>query len=433
MKKHLLTLVLLCASVASFAQMSITGEIRPRTELYNGANTGLSEKLDVPGTRIGLATQQRSRLYFSYKSEDLKIVFTPQLIHFWGQMPQAYDLLGDGAPGAPEPTFGVYEAYAEYKAGDMYSLKVGRQAISYKDQRWFGALGWAASGRAHDAFVNKFSFGDVKLDVGVALAQTRHTNKLDSINIAGIRTGYKSLQYAWLTLPAGDLTLDAMISNRTLGGYIGGQGGPAPTRFPSEIEYSNETTIGILPTFKSASFTLNASAYVQTREGNKGLGYLAAFDITSKALGLPLTLGVDVVSGESSDDEGSNLWQQPFGTNHKFYGFMDYFYVGESVKGGQGLTDIYAKAVFKTGEKSKLVVMPHVFKTTLAPEGIQSDGFFGTELDFVYIYQVSADFNFTLGYSKMFATSYMSSVYGGDHKAGQNWAWMQLTFKPKFL
>jgi len=406
------------------AQFSLTGEIRPRTELYNGVNTSLAQKLDEPGSRIGVATQQRSRLYFSYQSEaGIKVVFTPQLVNFWGQMPQAYDLLGDGAPGAPETNFSVYEAYAEYKANEMYTLKVGRQAISYGDQRWFGALGWAASGRAHDAFVNKFSFGDVKLDVGIALNQTKHVNALDSAAISAIRVGYKSLQYAWLTLPtAGALSLQAMITNVTAGAATSA----------TEISYGNVTTFALLPSFKfSSDLSLNASVYGQLNENNKGIGYLLAADITYKGLGLPLTIGADVLSGTSAAEDGTNTWAQPFGTNHKFYGFMDFFYVGETVRGANGLTDLYAKAVVKTGSKTKLIIMPHIFSSTLDVE--QSGGSLGTEIDVVFNYNVAKGFNFKLGYSKFFATSLMETAYGGDKSAGNQWAWMQLTFKPTFL
>lgn len=426
MKKTILSLALLCASVVSFAQMSLTGEIRPRTELYNGANSGLASE----DARASVATQQRSRLYFSYSSDDLKIVFTPQLVHFWGQMPQAYDLLGSGAPSTAGPsTFSVYEAYAQYKVSDSYTLKAGRQAISYKDQRWFGALGWAASGRAHDAFVNKFSFGDIKLDVGAALNQTRHENDFNLARQAEIRTGYKSLQYLWLTAPLGDLSIDATITNVTpVAAAIDSSNNP---------QYkSNLTTIGILPTYKSEDFVINASAYIQTNQANAGIAYLTAFDVTSKALGLPLTLGVDVLSGGSTTADGTNTWAQPFGTNHKFYGFQDFFYVGgsDAPRQAAGLTDIYAKAVVKAGEKSKLIVMPHIFKSTLVSDSDASDGFLGTELDLIYNLNVSSDFNFKLGYSAYFTTQHMENLSGSTDAASvQNWAWMQLTFKPKFL
>ena len=54
-----------------------------------------------------------------------------------------------------------------------------------------------------------------------------------------------------------------------------------------------------------------------------------------------------------------------YGTNHKFYGFMDYFYVGNGHGGtdaaSAGLIDIYLKTAFKTGEKSSLAAHLHHF------------------------------------------------------------------------
>ena len=404
------------------AQFSLSGEIRPRTELYNGNNVRLATSDD----RIGVATQQRTRLNFSFKdSTGLKIVFSPQVINFWGQSPQFVDLLADDVPGGEtESVFSVFEAYAEYAASDWYTLKVGRQAISYNDERWFGALGWAASGRAHDAFVNKLSFGDVTVDVGVALNQTRHTNGTNAAFIQNIRTGYKSLQYLWATIPVGKVKIQAMATNEVLNTSAQG------------VDYNNRTTLGILPSFSSGNVAINASAYLQS--GSNLSANLFAFDITYKGLGLPLTLGADFVSGDDSSTSESEAWQQPFGTNHKFYGFMDFFYVGpgEAV----GVNDIYAKAVLKTGQKSKVIVMPHLLSTNQDITNLNGElegGSYGTEIDLVFDLSVSKGFNFKLGYSTLFASDLMKAYKGGaagaDAESFNQWGWMQLTFKPNFL
>jgi len=419
------------------AQFSLMGEIRPRTELYDGNNTGLATK----DNRIGLATQQRTRLYFSYKdSTGLKIVFSPQVVNFWGQDPQFLDLLGDNAPnGEAEGTFSVFEAYAEYAANDWYTLKVGRQAISYADQRWFGALGWAATGRAHNAFVNKLSFGKAKVDVGVALNHTRHTNDFNLTANSAIRAGYKSLQYLWATIPASDqFKIQTMITNEVITN--------SAKTTETAVDYSNRTTLGILPSFKSDNIAVNASAYWQNGQGSFSGASLYAFDITYKGAGIPITLGADFVSGNDlSTDDKNERWAQPFGTNHKFYGLMDFFYVGEVPQ--SGLNDIYAKAVFKTGGKSKLIVMPHLFSTNqdfIDSDGATVGGYLGTEIDLVFNLNVSKGFNFKLGYSTIFADDLLTEMptptstaptrrLGGDAGEFSQWAWMQLTFKPKFL
>lgn len=420
MKKiYLLSLLMLAmTSFVARAQFSLSGEIRPRTELYNGNNVRLATSDD----RIGIATQQRTRLYFNYvDSTGLKIVFSPQVINFWGQSPQFVDLLADGIPGGvAESTFSVFEAYAEYKASDWYTLKAGRQAISYGDQRWFGALGWAASGRAHDAFVNKLTFGKVNVDVGVALNQTRHTNGTNVAAIQGVRSGYKSLQYLWATFPVGKLKVQAMATNEVLNASAEG------------VEYQNRTTFGILPSLKTKDVAINASAYWQTADNLSASLY--AFDLTYKGLGLPITIGADIVSGDDASTAEDEAWKQPFGTNHKFYGFMDFFYVGpgEAV----GLNDFYIKTVLKTGGKSKLIAFVHQFSTNqeiMNLEGEMESGSYGTEIDLVYNLNVSKGFNFKFGYSTIFATELLEAYKGGDSGQYSQWAWMQLTFKPKFL
>jgi len=423
---YLLVLLALIISISANAQFSLTGEIRPRTEMYGGNNSRLRNE----GEAMGVATQQRSRLYFTYQdTTGLKIVFSPQMVHFWGQMPQAYDLLGDGIPGSPEGSFSIFEAYAEYKASDWYTLKAGRQAISYKDQRWFGALGWAASGRSHDAFVNKLTLGKVKLDVGAALNRTMHFQGVDVRGFAGIRGGYNSMYYAWATVPAGKLKIDAMINGvNTLTNLAELTAGTT-----TDTEFANVTTFGILPTYKSGDLTINASAYLQSSENRSAS--LFAIDITTKVLGFPLTVGADIVSGDdlSTEDE-SEAWLQPFGTNHKFYGLMDFFYVGSGE--AVGLNDFYAKAVFKTGSKSKLIVMPHFLSTNQDILNLDDElegGSYGTEIDLVYNLNVSKGFNFKFGYSTIFATELLEAYKGGSADEFNHWAWMQLTFKPKFL
>lgn len=418
---------LLLITFQANAQFSLTGEVRPRTEFYDGNNTTLAQ----PDNEPGIATQQRTRLYFTYKdTTGLKVVFSPQVVNFWGQDPQFVDLLGDGAPnGDTEGTFSVFEAYAEYAASDWYTLKVGRQAISYADQRWFGALGWAATGRAHNAFVNKLSFGKVKVDVGLALNQTKHTNDVETAAIGEVRAGYKSMQYLWATIPASDnFKVQAMVTNEVL----------TTSLIADEVDYGNRTTFGILPSFKSGDVAINASAYWQDGLGMSSGASLYALDVTYKGAGLPITLGVDIVSGNDPDTEENEAWAQPFGTNHKFYGFMDFFYVGpgEAV----GVNDFYAKAVIKTGTKSKLIVMPHLLSTNqeiMNLNGEMEGGSYGTEIDFVYDLNVSKGFNFKFGYSTLFATDLLKAYKGGaaagDAESFNQWAWMQLTFKPKFL
>jgi len=75
-----------------------------------------------------------------------------------------------------------------------------------------------------------------------------------------------------------------------------------------------------------------------------------------------------------------------FGTNHKFNGYMDYFYVGNHAN-NVGLNDIYGKTVIKTGAKSKLLIAAHYFAGAESlGDGV--DDYLGTEVDIVYSHKV---------------------------------------------
>lgn len=425
MKKiYALILLTLVTASATYAQLVISGEVRPRVELYNGNNAPKSNTDNIPG----LAIQQRTRLTFTYNGTEetagLKIVFSPQMINFWGQMPQAYDLIGAGTQGGPEGTLSVFEAYAQYALSDAFTLKFGRQAISYGDQRWFGALGWAASGRSHDAFVGKFKLGKSTLDIGLSLGRTSHGNSpAQVLGNGALRSGYKSLQYLWFEPSISEsLKLPIMLTNITNQDSISA----------SFASHSNVTTFGIMPqVIVSDELSFDASVYYQfsAESGVDLAASLFSLSATYKGLPIPLTLGADVVSGKKYDDTEATTktWQQPFGTNHKFYGFMDFFYVGETRT--EGLNDIFLKTVINTGDKSKLLVHFHNFSSNqeyLSKKDASATKAIGSEIDLIYNLNVSKGFNTKLGYSQFVASEDFDAVLGNDFN---NWVWLQLTAK----
>ncbi|MCK8524341.1 hypothetical protein M0D21_22375, partial [Aquimarina sp. D1M17] len=83
------------------------------------------------------------------------------------------------------------------------STKLGRQALSYDDQRIFGGLDWAMQGRFHDAALLKYAKNGLKLDIGIAFNQNgvrTQTTLFDPNNGGNARAvfDYKGMIYAWL-------------------------------------------------------------------------------------------------------------------------------------------------------------------------------------------------------------------------------------------
>lgn len=111
---------------------------------------------------------------------------------------------------------------------------------------------------------------------------------------------------------------------------------------------------------------------------------------------------------------------------------MDYFYVGNHAN-SIGLFDVHASVKFTLSEKSSLLVKVLNFSgEQKLPSGEKS---LGTEVDLVFAKQFNG-YGLAIGYSHMFASDGMyelKSVTEADAANIQNWAWVQLTIKPKFL
>ena len=188
--------------------------------------------------------------------------------------------------------------------------------------------------------------------------------------------------------------------------------------------------------WKSATdaLSVNANAYLQTGNdvANRDLSaYLFGLDLGFKASSkLNLGLGLEMQSGNDyNGDASENKAFTPFyGTNHKFNGFMDYFYVGNHGN-SVGLVDIYAKLATKLSDKSSLTGFLHSFSAQ-AEIGDGIDKKLGTELDLVYGYKMNKDVTIGAGYSHMFAAEGLESLRNNTTGNGNNWAWVMVTIKP---
>ena len=133
-------LLVLSTSTELFAQFTITGELRPRTEFRNGF-----KKLRESDTDPAFFIEQRSRLYLDYKKDKIWLNIALQDIRIWGSTDQIYK---------SDPSLqNVYEAWARYAFDERYAFKVGRQAMNYDNARFMGNLDWAQQGRSHDALL----------------------------------------------------------------------------------------------------------------------------------------------------------------------------------------------------------------------------------------------------------------------------------------
>jgi hypothetical protein len=224
---YLTTLLICLVSYRAQAQFTLSAEVRPRSEFRNGFKT-----LTGDSREAAFFTEQRSRLYLDYLNEDYKFKLAFQDIRIWGESPQIFkEELGK--------TF-ISEAWGQYYVKPEFSVKAGRQIISYDNERFLGGLEWAQQGRRHDALLLMYEGleNKVKLHVGFAYNQDNVIPEPVLLQGKGARFynvggNYKTMQYAWfnkaikksslslLALNAGYQNADRMVSNKQTFGLIG--------------------------------------------------------------------------------------------------------------------------------------------------------------------------------------------------------------------
>lgn len=451
MKRQILLQILYCLSIgllaspAAQAQLSFSGQLRTRTELRDGQGT-LSPKAADPA----FFTSQRSRLNLGYTGYRFKFFTALQDVRVWGQDAstihrqtlEAHDGLM------------LHEAWGELLLLDTsatlenFSLKIGRQELVYDDSRLLGNLDWLQQGRRHDLALLKLEHQGWISHLGAAFNQNQERKSGTAYN--GIPTGYaagtngigslyKSLQFLYLGRKFSSGNVSLLVLKDDFNRYHLDNG----SRVWDKGSWSRITTGGYASASPLPRTSLTASAYYQDGRDRNGTK-LAAY-LLSAALQYNLTPflsfgpGLDYTSGNKSGSTGINRQFDPlYGTPHKFWGNMDYFYVADGFGPG-GLADYYLKSRMKAGDKLILSLDGHQFfsaQKVLSPEGQPLNRNFGTELDLVVTYTLSKMVNLEAGYSAFFATPALASakvknVPQADRQA--NWAYLMVNIRPDFL
>ncbi|MDD7913863.1 hypothetical protein [Polaribacter ponticola] len=143
-------------------------------------------------------------------------------------------------------------------------------------------------------------------------------------------------------------------------------------------------------------------------------------------------LGAEYLSGKDMDDTSAKVksFNPVFGTNHKFNGYMDYFYVGNHVN-SVGLLDINATLGYSK-DKFSTKVVPHFFSSTadIYNKGSKLSKNLGTEIDVVLGYKIAENVMLNGGFSKMLGTESLGVLKNGDNDVNNSWTWLMITFKP---
>jgi hypothetical protein len=406
-------LTLVALSSAAYSQLTLSAELRPRTELRHGYRTLAGED-----SRAAIFTSQRTRLGLLYHRDQYRLGFSVQDVRVWGDEAQLKDV----------PSIAAHELWGEIDLTANLHLKVGRQELVYDDHRLLGNVNWTQQARSHDAALLKYRRDNWKLDVAAAY----NNEQEDLFRTAYTANNYRALFFAWVNHQSSE---NLKISALALAdGFQGSDPGVDETFY--------RYTVGPHAQLIAQNVRLTGTFYYQfgtDRTGRDINAYMYAIAVQYQQRQTSFNAGVDFLSGTNASETSEvKTFNTLYATNHKFYGWMDYFLnIPQDTKGG-GLRDLYAGGKYQLSPKTSISATFHQFSLTadianpLSP-GVPVDKNLGSEIDALFQYKFLPELNIQAGFSMFFPENSLEILKSGSADASQYWGWLMIRISPEIL
>ncbi len=293
---------------------------------------------------------------------------------------------GNSTLSPPDGTLDLHQAY--FKVSELFdapvSLKLGRQKLVYGTQRLIGGVEWSNQARTFDGGVLAYDGETASVDLFAARLPESGPGE-GSDNLVGL--------YSTWAVAGQTLDVFAILDNDTR--EIGGE--TQLTRFTPGVTLKGA--------FSQVSYTLEGAYQGGNQAGSSiGASLLSAFaKYTFDTSSSPsIGAGYTRLSGDDdpSDDE-IKTFDTLFATNHKFYGFMDYFLGIPGDTDSAGLQDLHVKTSVGLSESISLGLKGHHFMQAAAPGGGSTEAF-GQEIDLSLGYQFADPASVKFGVSTFF-------------------------------
>lgn len=416
----LLSLFTFCFSF-SRAQSPVTFkvDILGHAEIRKG---GLKDSLNYD-PRF-LVSRERLITDYTGKSENLRwdLHLTLQHTTIWGQ---------NGG-------LKIFEGWGKLSTLWGGFVQVGRQALSYDDERIIGMNDWAMAAQSHDALRAGFEHGAHKLHLIATYNQDDDVEETGGsyYTIDNGSQCYKTMLAGWYHLEPQDFPASLSLLFMNVGMQAGKKG----------VDEHNEYQqfYGGYAKFEKPWLTLEGSYYRQGGHEEHGLpieAWMAAVKATWKPVNLlDISAGYDYLSGDEMFNVPANgtvgLTQHKvikgfnpiWGSHHKFYGAMDFFYVSTYVNGfTPGLRNLYATVDLHPTEKLDFNLGYHYLAT--ATELDNMDLTLGHEIELSASYDLSKEVSLSAGFSYMTGDETMDKLKRSTDDSHLTWAWIDLRFR----
>lgn len=424
MRKFMLAFVSLAVLAACGGNAFATEMIKPSVQVW--WRLELSNKDFNKDTAYNNFNLMRSRLGVKVTpTEDIEAFIQLQDSRVWGE---ESNTLQDGSAD----NFDLHQGYLKIR--DFFkaplNAKIGRQTVKYGAERLVGGVEWHYIARSFDGAI--FDVYGEKFRVDVFGFQV-----VDSLNPGDYKDLFFYGGYADVKIHEDHKTqVFAMWQRRqprrwlnrgTVGAYLKGDFGGFSYESDLGYQFGDITTSSgtELATGETLpDLTQSVQAYMATLM----LGYAA--DVRTKP---SLYLAVDYLSGDDNlQDDEYKVFDTMYATNHKFYGFMDYFLNIPLNTYGRGLVDTWGRFKLTPIEKTPMMLDVHYFQsdkdvfvvedTTTTTNAGKT---FGTEIDFTLKHAYTDNLTFLLGASWFRPGDVFKAVRGEDDST---WAYVWAIF-----
>lgn len=295
--------------------------------------------------------------------------------------------------------FDLHQGYVDFfLPGDWASFRLGRQELSYGDERLLGAFGWSNVGRSHDAVKLRGEWDSFWIDSFFSWIQRSAGNQY----LAGSyghwaptdKMVYEPFLLFWTDRDGG--VGGRPVELYTVGDRLVWKSGRWDTDWDGALQFGR-------------SAGNNVSAFF----GHAAGGY--TFDtVTAKPR---VGLEYNIASGDKTPNGGSvRGFNQLFPTNHDKYGFMDL--VGlRNIHNLRGSFSVRPKEQWKIGLDYHAFFLFHPEDGLYQASGAQvragaagASRFAGQEGDVSLQYQWNPHADFLLGYSAFFAGDFLGDT-----------------------
>jgi hypothetical protein len=447
------------------AVWDIGGSVRGRYEVKEGG-LGLPPANDFRG--VTTATGKNDNDYFSTKVlARVSYTDTWWSAYVEGRSSMTYSdsrsatgagtVPGPGGDGGPEQD-GIVDLHQAYVTIGNHkefpvSLKLGRQELSFGDERLVGAFAWNNIGRVFDAAKARWQNSLFAMEAFTSKLVLPDDNQFNNWHDENLFSG---VHLSTKRIPKNTTELYFFSRNDDTGSASGANPGvvlpfvvPAPA---SRDIYTVGARIKSTPgEFGSFDYTAEGAYQFGNWQQAAGgvttdhnayafmanIGYTLPDNEMTPRFALEYAFG----SGDSDPTDGEHAtFDNLYPTNHKFYGYMDFF-------SWQNLHDVRAIFSIKPTPRMSVSLEGHMFWAAETSDNIYNaggvarggvganpagfgqndyDSYLGSEIDFVVGYAVNKFTTIEGGYGHFFTGDYIDSTWaavGGSEDA--DWVYLQ--------